>query len=319
VSVADLLRPRRLEARFPERRDDIARIRRELAGPPWYLQLALGFGLSLAAALGCAGLGALLDAPGPIGLILAVGASAASWLPVPWWGRPFVLGGVLLARPLLFSTVEQPEPWVLAEIVLFLVHRDPINRFVAVAAAFLALTASADELIEVWTLLALALGVGALATRPQWVHLPREVRQPLWYGALGALAFALVAPSWPGTTYAGVATAIVVGAAAAIAAGTLVRSSPLDRAAAVVFPIALAALTVPVPGVMVALVVGALGFVLRAQAVWGVGVAAFGAYGTWFMYDLEWPLWAKGSAMIGTGAVLVAGGLLAGRNRGEGT
>lgn len=226
--------------------------------------------------MACGALGR--DAYGALGGAFAVAASALSWFSIAWWARPVELGGVLLARAMLATTVSEPLPWALLEGVLFVTHRDPVNRFVAAAALFGALSVAWPEATPWLVVVSLAIAVAIGVTRTWWAEAPSALREPLWYGALGLVAFALIGPSVAtfGTFSAvtlGVLAAAFAGAAAAEASRSLI-----DRLAAVAFSAALATFCAPVPGVMVA-------------------------------------LFAKGGAMVATGLVLLAGGSFAGRYR----
>ena len=105
-------------------------------------------------------------------------------------------------------------------------------------------------------------------------------------------------------------------AVAALAVSTHLPTPVWAAPLAVLFPLAVGAMTVPVPGVVAALVVTGAGFVARSPAVFMLGLVAFASYGAWFYYDVTWDLWTKGGAMIGVGALLILLGGLAGRLRG---
>lgn len=323
-SVADIVRAPRIEEALPELAEEVAALRLQQAAAPWFIQLPLGVGLFIASALTCGGFGTMAADKvlfGTVGLMLVLIASGISWFPLPWMVRPLVLVSVLLGRMLIAFAVgnEDTLPFVMVplELALLVGHKDPLNRlFAAISVPAWICFGLEGGGTELLALLTLTLGGALLVGRRLWVGLAplRTIAHSL---TLGWLLCALVFPSVPGEAWTGLAS-LLLGLGGAVLAVVLASSLALplhERALAALLPVAVALLTVPVPGVQVALVVALLGFVARSPALWGLAVGAVAAYGAYFMYELDFGLWAKGLAMIGTGAALSAMGLFAGRYR----
>lgn len=321
VSIADLVRERKVEEIAPALAETAPPLRRQHEGAPWFVQLALAVGLFLSSGLVCGGLGDIIDEQwllGAAGLLLLAISSLTSWLPLPWVARPAVLASVLLGRLLFGAGFADDElPYIMAalEATLWIVHRDPLNRLIAAVSVPLWLRAEieVEGIAAMLSLLSLLVGCTLLLLRRHWVALwVREILHPL---ALGALAAALILPTVPGESW-GVFFPLLVGilcSGCALAVALSLGLRPLEVSLAALLPVCVAAMTWPVPGLTVALLVAVTGFLTRSRALWGCAVAAVAMYGARAMYQLDWSLWAKGSAMIGAGILLMWMGQLAGR------
>lgn len=323
TSIVDLVRERRIEELEPSLAAVAAPLRRAHDGAPWFVQLALAAGLLLSSALVCGGVASILNEKwlfGSAGVFLLLLSSIASWLPLPWVARPAVLVSVLLGRLLFGAALTSTElPYFMAalEALLLFVHRDPLDRLVAAIAVPLWLRAEieVESVAAVLSLVSLLFGSSLMLLRRFWA--PLKIREVLHPMALGALGAALMLPAVPGESW-GVFFPLVVGivcSACALAVAVSLRLRPHEIGLSAVLPVSVAAMTWPVPGLTVALLAAVTGFLTRSSALWGCAVAAVAMYGARAMYQLDWGLWAKGSAMIGAGLVLMLMGQLAGRAR----
>lgn len=328
----------RLEEALPELGEEIRAARAQVSGAPLWVVIPLAVGLLVAGALLCGGIAAFvlpgLDAGAAAvlggGVLLA--SIAASWMPLPALARPFVLVTAVVGRGLLWIALVDVsrDLWSFAalELVLAVVHRDPLQRACAALAAPLLfafqhwrlfggahdLSAQA-QLVFVPTL---AFGLVVSSARRAWAGVPWVGE---WAGAVGpaALVAALWLPSYQGTPwFDGLTLALAAGCAGV----ALVVTSGLglawtDRLAVCGGLLALGATTWAVPGFTVAVLVAGIGFLTRSPAVWATAVAAMVGYGVWFYYRLELPLYEKGGAMIALGLVLAAAGWWAGRRGGR--
>lgn len=322
TSIGDLVHPRRVEEIRPKLAEAAAQLRRDSTAAPWFVQLALAIGLFVASAFTCGGIAGIAFEPvlfGGVGLFLALVSSAVSWLPMPWFVRPILLVSVVLARLLVLASVvdNQEMPLVMAalEFMLLLLHRDPLNRLFAAFAAPAYLASKLEHWLEWVTLATFLPSALLLLLRRLWLGLGiREVIHPM---VMGSLMLALALPSVPGDAWSGVLSAVMglVCAGCAVAVSYSLGLRWYELAVSGIFPILIAAMTVTVPGVGVAMLLAVLGFLSRSPGLWGIALGATTMYGARAMYQLDWGLWAKGGAMITAGLALILVGQLAGRYR----
>jgi uncharacterized membrane-anchored protein len=321
-TIAELIRPPRIEDAVPELAD-AARAARSRSSVPLFVQIPAALGLLLASGFLCGGFTMLLKDDlviGVVGVVLALASIGASWLPLPWFGRPLVLAAAILGRLLIAwgagsDNVQAVMPVV--EVVMLALHRDGLNRAWAAATVPAWLLMDNEHLTAVATTLALIGGGAVVVLRRWWLPWPAPLREIAAACATGWLGLALVLPCVEGPAwslvFSGGMALVIAGIAGVLAFRAEIGLAA--SAAAVAVPMLVAAFTTPVPGVLVAMTVAVVGFVGRSPRLWVAAVAAMTGYGVYFNYDLAWGLVAKGGAMIGAGAVLALGGLLAGTFR----
>jgi uncharacterized membrane-anchored protein len=316
------LRGPRVEELLPGLSAEVAQARSQVTAAPLWLTVPMMIGLLLAGGLLCGGLLFLLKpllAVVPwLGLPLLVAAAVASWLPLPWLSRPVVLVASVVGRGLFWFWVfhlHLPVELVAAgEAALLVAHRDPAQRWFA-AAMIPAWLVNEEFSRGLWVLPpTLAVGAATLAARRSWSSRP-AVAELLGPAGSGLLFAALVLPSIQGPRWP-TPLALALGVTAGVVAGVVAAGAGArwpERVVAVVLPIALGALAVGVPGLVVAVLVAVVGFAARSPATWTTGIAAMVGYGVWFYYQLSLPLFQKGAAMIVLGAALAATGAWAHR------
>ncbi|MEZ4236705.1 MAG: DUF4401 domain-containing protein [Myxococcota bacterium] len=317
----DQIRPPRVEDVDPSLAADAAAVRRR-SDVPLFVEIPVVLGIALASAAGCGGLWMLLERDQllvtSLGLAMGIVSIGASWLPLPWFARPLVLVGAVLCRVLLaYAVPEADRELVLCavEAVMFALHRDRLNKTFAAGAVGLWITWDHGRLHAPGATAGLLVGGALTLTRPWWLHAPAFLRELAASGAMGGLWLAVALACAPGPAWSPAYTAVIgvgTAAAAALAASNAQVSWP-GRIAAGLAPLVVAAATVPVPGFLIALLVAILGFAARAPRLWISAMIGLAAYGGWFYYGLVWHAGAKGLAMIGVGAVLIAAGAWFGR------
>lgn len=316
--------PGRIEAALAARHEDAT---------PWYLHLLVGIGswiagLLLLVAFGVAG---LLDSGASavlIGLVLC-GAAAAMRTAL---ARASVLAQIPLTMALAGALMVFVGIWLvgdgflgpegdrrlstalaglaLLELVLIVVYRDQLHRFIAtvvVCACLIGLLLT-NELHLPAALLAVALG---WATALLWEHeaslarydgLARPVTYGVTLGLLGVVWVLLLADD----TFDWLAS---VGLAAALAyqAWRLLASAPVAlRAGALAGVLVMLAFAFGSPGLLAAPLVMVAGFSRGNRPALALGGVFLASYLVFYYYDLELTLLLKSLALLGSGAALLA-------------
>lgn len=299
---------------------------------PWYLHLlvALGSwiaGLLLLVAFGVAG---WLDSSGAaviLGLVLCGAAvalraavarlSVLTQVPLTMAlaGELMVLLGIwLTGGGLLGPNGDQSLSLALAglallELVMIVVYRDQLHRFIAavVICASLCGLLLLNELHIPAALLAVALG---WATAVAWEREPLlarygELARPVAYGVTLGLFGVVWALLLADDTFDWL---VSVGLAAALIyqAWRLMPAAPaLLRGAAVTGVLALLAFAIGSPGLLAAPLVMVAGFSRGNRALVAVGALFLASYLIFFYYNLELTLLMKSLALLGSGTVLL--------------